>query len=71
MHKKKQFVWLPAKCLLLVCRKNASGACIVSARFGKQHFNLVNPKIDCSSFCITGGLSNAQKGVSTLSYEYQ
>jgi hypothetical protein len=46
---------------LLVCRKNVSGAYIVSACFGKQHMNLVNPVIDYTSFFITGGLINARK----------
>jgi hypothetical protein len=38
-----------------------SGACIVSALFGKQHINLVIPIIDFVSFYITDGLTNAQK----------
>jgi hypothetical protein len=54
-----QFFWLPANCLLLVCRKNVSGAYIVSACFGKQHINLVNPIIDYTSIFITGGLTKA------------
>jgi hypothetical protein len=33
---------------------------MVSARFGKQHINLVNPIIDYTSFLITGGLTNAR-----------
>jgi hypothetical protein len=56
-----QLFWLPANFLLLVCRKNVPGAYIVSAHFGKQHINLVNPIIDFISFFITGGLTNARK----------
>ena len=56
-----QFFWLPAIFLLLVCRKNVSGAYIVSAHFGKQHINLVIPIIDFVSFFITGGLTNARE----------
>jgi hypothetical protein len=56
-----QIFWLPAIFLLLVCRKNVSGAYILSAHFGKQHINLVIPIIDFVSFFITGGLTNARK----------
>jgi hypothetical protein len=52
--------------LLLVCRKHVSGAYIVSARFGKQHINLVIPIIDFTSFFITGGLTNARKRLFNL-----
>jgi hypothetical protein len=38
-----------------------SGAYMVSAHFGKQHINLVNPIIDYTSFFITGALTNARK----------
>jgi hypothetical protein len=34
---------------------------IVSARFGKQHINLVNPIIDFISFFIACALTNARK----------
>jgi hypothetical protein len=47
--------------LLLFGWKNVSGAYIVSAHFGKQHINLVNPIIDFTSFYITSGLTNARK----------
>jgi hypothetical protein len=47
--------------LLLVCRKNVSGAYVVSAHFGKQQINLVNPIIDFTSLFITGGPTNARK----------
>jgi hypothetical protein len=52
---------LPANFLLLVCRKNVSGANIVSAHFGKQHINMAIPIIDYNSVFITGGLTNARK----------
>jgi hypothetical protein len=48
--------WLPAIFLLLVCRKNVSGAYIVSAHLGKQHIDLVIPIIDS-----IGRLTNARK----------
>ncbi len=56
-----QLFWLPTNVLLLVCRKNVSGAYIVSAHFGKQHTNLVIPIIDLISVFTTGGLTHAQK----------
>jgi hypothetical protein len=40
--------------------KNVSSAYIVSARFGKQHINLVNPIIDFTSFFIACALTNAR-----------
>jgi hypothetical protein len=57
--------WLPANFLLLVCRKNVSGAYIVSAHFGKQHINLVNPIIDFSRFSSLVDWPMHEKGVST------
>ncbi len=33
----------------------------MSARFGKQHINQVNPIIDYTSFSITGVLTSARK----------
>jgi hypothetical protein len=33
---------------------------MVSARFVKQHIDLVNPIIDYTSFFITGGLTSAR-----------
>jgi hypothetical protein len=44
-----------------ICRKNVSGASVVSTLFGKQHINSVNPIIDYTLFFITGGLTNARK----------
>jgi hypothetical protein len=55
-----QLFWLPATLLLLVCPKNVSGGYKVSARFGKQHNNLVNPIIDYTLFFLTGVLTNAR-----------
>jgi hypothetical protein len=59
--------------LLLVCRKNVSGAVMFFARFGKQHINLVNKKIDDTSCFITGGLNHARNSgfkFQPPSYEY-
>jgi hypothetical protein len=50
-----------------------SGAYIVSAHFGKQHIDLVNPIIDFISFFITGELTNARKrlfGLHLMNSEY-
>jgi hypothetical protein len=46
--------------LLLVSRENVSGAYVVSARFGKQHINLVNPIFYYTSLFISGGMTNVQ-----------
>ncbi len=49
-----------SKTLAARSSKKLSGAYMVSARFGKQHIDLVNPMIEYTSFFITGGLTNAR-----------